>query len=363
MACTEDVAVQTTISHLAPPMPIPLQYPVNLIYAQSMLSMCLSQQQCVDLNIAQLRFYLRQHERSALANTQALKTTSPGRSPCIGCMSAACSYSKSSVCPVAQAVEGRGTTTPVDEANVAAGTPPAAAAPAQPEPAELRRMQRRLSTALKLALVMVLLEVRASWFLLYFIGVLLYIGGLFDPLIEVFQRQSAQNTLDQQLTALRNRQAQATDGTENRNQNQSSMSRQSAPPASDQNQDRMSIQAVTPTTDGEAERPPNDEHGSMMKETLDRETTTANSSELHDAKTSSAEQPSTAAAEPAENEKCDGGEEAAGGFEAAPASENAGTNQAPNEAQPRWAHRFIYQLFVMFFMTLMPWWSPDPRYM
>ena len=34
---------------------------------------------------------------------------------------------------------------------------------------------------------------------------------------------------------------------------------------------------------------------------------------------------------------------------------------APPAAPPFW-QRFIYQLFIMFFLTLMPWWTPNPRY-
>merc|ERR1712232_957298 len=40
----------------------------------------------------------------------------------------------------------------------------------------------------------------------------------------------------------------------------------------------------------------------------------------------------------------------------------ATTAAAEAERPPYW-QRFVYQLFVMFFMTLLPWWNPNPHYL
>ena len=57
--------------------------------------------------------------------------------------------------------------------------------------------------SVQVALVMVLLEVRTGWFFIYFFTVFLYIGGLFDPLIEWFQQYSSQaESLRRQLHML-----------------------------------------------------------------------------------------------------------------------------------------------------------------
>merc|ERR1719188_1368901 len=91
-----------------------------------------------------------------------------------------------------------------DVAGAAVAAAPAAAAEAQQgEP--MRRHRRRLAAAVKVGVVMVLLEVRVGWFLMYFFACFLFIGGLFDPLLDWFRRHSAQATLEQQLNMLRNR--------------------------------------------------------------------------------------------------------------------------------------------------------------
>ncbi|CAJ1343528.1 unnamed protein product [Effrenium voratum] len=36
---------------------------------------------------------------------------------------------------------------------------------------------------------------------------------------------------------------------------------------------------------------------------------------------------------------------------------------AENPEQPPYWQRFVYQLLVMFFLTLIPWWNPNPRYL
>merc|ERR1719161_1878333 len=69
--------------------------------------------------------------------------------------------------------------------------------------------QYRLAAIMKIALIMILLEVKTGWFFVYFFAVFLYIGGVFDPFVEWFQRHTQRLTLDQQLTRIRNQRRKA----------------------------------------------------------------------------------------------------------------------------------------------------------
>lgn len=55
--------------------------------------------------------------------------------------------------------------------------------------------------------------------------------------------------------------------------------------------------------------------------------------------------------------------EAAAETDGAARAEAPAAPAAPPAPAPPFWQRFIYQLFVMFFLTLMPWWTPNPRYM
>lgn len=302
--------------------PLPLQYPANLIFAQNMLAISLSQLQRVDLTITQLRFHLREQELRAA--TAALLSNQAS----LGFTAARVAAALNPGAPAAEAAVAAVVAAP-PAADAAAAPEGDAAVPAAAEgggvgaPFEhLWVHRRRLAAAVKIAFVMVLLEVRTGWFFVYFFAVFLYIGGIFDPIIDWFQRRPARVTLEQQLTALRNRQraepeqaqqpaADASSATEGANANAASAAASSG--------DTSAGSSGSADASGAAAASGSDEAGATG-----------------------------ALGQPTE----EGGATDAG---AAPAE-----NVEPQ--LPYW-HRFIYQLVVMFFMTLLPWWNPDPRYL
>lgn len=364
-----DTACQTEAMQV----PLPINYPANLIYAQSMLAITLNQMHQLDLNIAQLRFHLCEHEvravaaavlvggasekavssiaqtRDAGAVSSSLRTnTPPGESRAV----AAGELPQDA----AQQRGGAGGDAAADAGGAAArraGPVPAAGAgpvphaaagagqlPPRPADAEqpLRQHRRRLAAAVKIALMMILLEFKAGWFFLYFFAVFMYMGGLFDPFIEWFQRPAAQATLEQQLTALRNRQRRA---------GEQAAAAVAANTASDE--------ASTPPTPAPAAAATSEAVAGEGGEVA------ASAGGTTEGQASREPGPAAAAAEPV----ADPGTAERTSRPAPPGGTTAnGDADAVAEAQrPPWAHRFIYQLLVMFFMTLLPWWNPDPRYL
>lgn len=145
---------------------------------------------------------------------------------------------------------------------------------AEGAPEEENIWQRfRLGSIVKVALIMILLEVKPVWFFVYFFAVFLYLGGILDPVLEWFRRNAADQPLEMQLRNLNRRRERA-----------------------DQSEE--------------------DAQGHGADNPAGRE---------------------------------EGGEVAQNG--------NAGPPPPP------FLIRFIYQLFVMFVMTLLPMWNPDPVYL
>jgi len=197
---------------------------------------------------------------------------------------------------------------PRDEAIPAAEEPraeePAPAADAAQEGQEAQRPlhRRRLAILFKVGMVMILLEVKLGWYFVYLLLALLYLGGTFDPWIEWGQNlANAQVTLEHQLNALRREQQAANEA------------------ASEE-----ATQAASRGSEAEA--------------------TTAEGGEEN--------RSGEGAAESAVSE----GEANAAAAQEAPA-------EAPARPPPPYWQRFIYQLFVMFFLTMLPWWNPNPRFL
>lgn len=309
-----------------------------------MLAISISQVQQMELKIAQLRFHLREHEFRAAA---VAVLTGQAAAAILGGQSAAVVLNITSA-PTAEALlgaaAGLGVPPGVDgqrdgEAGGVAGGD--AAAPLR-HPEHQARLRLRLWAAVKLAIVMLLLEVRSGWFFVYFFLVFLYVGGLFDPLIEWFQRTSTQTTLEQQLNDLRNR-------------------RHVVPT----DEDTIAPEAAaTPPQDSNASSGtgglPEEVHGEVG----------ANASGVGLGE-DTASRPNDAQA--GAGSSGDAGTGSGISDEGSPpeVSSGAGNSDAtappaaeePAVARPPYAHRFIYQLFIMFVMTLLPWWNPDPRYL
>jgi len=149
----------------------------------------------------------------------------------------------------------------------------------------LPALRQRLSLLFKVLLVMFLMELKWSWYVVYFLVSVLFLGGMFDSWIEWFNGAPA---LENQLDALRRNAREAP----------------------------VAAQAEQPEPEGPA-------------------------AEGQSAESVRQPESEASAADPAPA--------------AAPA--------APAAPPPPYWQRFIYQLFVMFFLTLMPWWTPNPRYM
>lgn len=287
--------------------PLPLQYPANLIYAQNMLAISLSQLQRVDLTIAQLRFHLREHQlRAATAELQAALGLRP---------EAWTAASEAPAAPNAAAAPDA----PQGDAGAPA-RPAAEGAGAALERFPLHR--QRLAAVIKGVFIMFLLEVQVGWYFVYFFAVFLYIGGVFDPFIDWFRNRPAQVTLEQQLTQLRNRQNAPPQAPP-----------PAAPPAPDPAQ-----------TEGQDAA---DGNGGALGEGGGSSSSTGN--------------PREPSAEAGTEAPADG--LPATGDDADFIGSAADTPPPPQEELLPYWHRFVYQLVVMFFMTLLPWWNPDPRYL
>jgi len=314
--CFADVSCQTD------PMGSMDTYPNNLMYAQSMLALTMSQLNQVDTQIARLRGMLLEHQHAAY-KTDSLGAgfAQPLMGAAAAAVSAACatqvvakapeaSTSSSSTTPasttaaIAAPQHGRpapaaDAPAPEGDANAAAAAVAAAAGAPAEEGGQLRIHRMRLAAAVKVALVMILMDLKAGWFFLYFFGVFLYVGGMFDPIIDFLSRgQRSQQSLEQQLTALRHRQRMAERREEARQQRAAALAAAAAA--------------------GEA-----------------------------------GEGEGTASADGTSGEAAEGAVAASAEVEAEP------------EEPPRAPHyqRCVYQLVFMFFMTLMPWWTPNPYYL
>lgn len=338
-----DAACQTD-ALLMPSVPLPLQYPANLLWAQHMLAICMGQLQRVDLTVAQLRFYLREHElrAAAVAVLRSQKGLS-GQIPVLGIPIVPGGAASVDVTPAA-ADDGAARAAPGGPQGVpAAGAEAAGAGAAAAVAGNLRMHRRRLNIAVRIAFVMWLLDVKNGWFFVYFFLAFLYIGGLFEPMVEWFQRGPGQQvTLEQQLEDLRSRQR------------------------------RVAEQAERAAAAAAAARVAAAEAAALAE-------AVANDGVAGLGDAGSSADPAAAASPGAGGAAGDGSDSgaaavhgdaagAAGGVANAPEAEGgvgaADNAEADAEAnRPPLAHRFIYQLVVMFFMTLLPWWNPDPRYL
>jgi len=365
---TADVACQTDRVDAAP---LPLQYPSNLIYAQSMLAVSINQLQQLELCTAQLRFHLRERELQNAA-VDALHSLPPALQAGIAAswqnwQGKTGSGLGSQAAPAGDQQPSSNGAAVGAESSQTASTPANAMSAAQIE--QLRAHRRRLAAVVKVAVIMLLLEFRIGWFFLYFFAVFLYIGGMFDPMIEWFQQHSTQTTLEQQLAALRTNQdapeAVPSTGTRPASQDSGTGATARAP------EPRESTTLPTDASTGAAAS------AAEPRETTTPPTGTAEIPEASQASSSGTDPVSGVSTEGAQatsvepsatanaldpDPKATASATATG--TAAGAAGSAVEEQAVQEqTRPAYAQRFIYQLFVMFFMTLLPWWSPDPRYL
>eukprot|EP00746_Dinoflagellata_sp_MGD_P167464 gnl/MRDRNA2_/MRDRNA2_98103_c0_seq1.p1 gnl/MRDRNA2_/MRDRNA2_98103_c0~~gnl/MRDRNA2_/MRDRNA2_98103_c0_seq1.p1 ORF type:complete len:370 (+),score=85.30 gnl/MRDRNA2_/MRDRNA2_98103_c0_seq1:49-1110(+) len=319
--------------------PLPLKYPANLIFAQNMLAMSVCQTQQLEMHIAMLSLHLRERMLGVQTVQAAPQTGSlapPAASPPPSAAKANWLESKLEEFYAARQEEAAARELPavpqqaavpvehipviqpdfVAQAPVDAAGPPGAEPgaplgdaangdqPAAGDQAGAVWQQYRLAAIMKIALIMILLEVKTGWFFVYFFAVFLYIGGVFDPFVEWFQRHTQRLTLDQQLTRLRNK---------NRMRAEKRAAAAMAAALA-----RANAEGAEGTDDGGV------------------------GDEGNPASSNDATQDGSTDGEEVENA-------------------DQGDQGVPEPAIP-WGHRFFYQLVVMFFMTLLPWWSPDPRY-
>lgn len=296
-----DTAVQTEALRM-PLAPLPICYPMNLIHAQTMLAISLNQEHQLDLKIAHLR--LRLCEQEVRAATALIKR---GKTAKVSAPEPVPQAASAAVAEVSPAARETGGGEQVREGAPEAGRRQDPLAQVDQVP-PLRRYRRRIAAALRIALVLMMLELRAPWFLLCMFVVVLYICGLFDRFIDWLQRPAARGTLEQQLVALRNRQQRGADEAA------------TAPPV---NADAAG--GGGPDAPSAAEPRSVTDNGAAVDAGASVDGTGAGGAQ--------------------------GDLAAAGGID------------VPAEAQPPWSHRFFYQLVVMFFLTLLPWWTPNPRYL
>mmetsp|Transcript_96297 Transcript_96297/g.272226 ORF Transcript_96297/g.272226 Transcript_96297/m.272226 type:complete len:327 (+) Transcript_96297:170-1150(+) len=310
-----DVACQTD-----PPLavPLPMQYPANLTYAQSMLAVSVSQLQQTELCIAQLRTHLQLHElRGTAAAMVARKVAEVSEAAVAG---ASAAVGDASAAPDAAADAQAPAAAPEGGVNAAAN----GAQPAQPQ---ALRVRRRIAAAMKVALLMVVMDMRGGWFYLYFFAAFLYIGGLFDPFIEWLMRPNPQQTLEQQLIALRRRQQEA-----------------AAVAAAAEEAAVAAAAADARAGDPQGQASPGDGQAGVS---------------------SGGAGTGVAGGVPATGAEAGTGPDAAAApapSAAAGASATAETQANAERRAPHWQRAF-YQLVIMFFLTLMPWWNPNPYYL
>lgn len=319
-----EVACQTDPQAMAALLPV--NYPANLVYAQSMLAMSISQRQIIETQKMMLRMLLR--EKTEHDNMQAVLNDS-GVLRVVGSVAGV-----SGPCDIAGLVQAAAAAAGnVEGAGAPAGGRAEAANADQP-PVE---RWRTVSSALKVALVMILLEVRALWFIVYFFATFLYIGGMFDPAIAWFMRHRTQGSLEQQLNQLRSQQQRAT-----------------APPPAPA--------AVAAAAEPIPAENPDVPDSVPVVQTSDHTGQSAVSSQGGDAIPQELNSP-TAAPESLAPTVTPATNEHAVGDAGADAATGAGEAQRAAPDGPPHNQRFFYQLVVMFFMTLIPWWTPDPRYL
>jgi len=194
-------------------------------------------------------------------------------------------------------------------------------------------VRRRCTNIVKVLLLILILELKLAWFGLFFLAAVPYVCGSFDPIVSWFHQRPLRTTLEQQLDVLRSRQ-------------------RSAERASAEVVDVASDEISTPEVEEDttmSTRPPVEDSavapegaaGLSLNDVGDRGEPSSSSSSCN-----------------TENEISTSlGSRVAGEEET-----NAGNDAENGVPQPPWLHRFVYQLVVMFWMTLLPWWRPDPRY-
>lgn len=341
------------------------EYPFNLLYAQNMLNMaqCQAHQWDVYAFLMSQQLAVTRLESAMMFGSQPITSTS-STSTMIAPPSAAPqpppvaqSPWPAAVAPAApnaawggaQAAAGGATPAvvaaqpqPPPDAEAQPPPPPdappappqaegdaAAAAGNNPDQAAGIWQRFRIGSIVKVALIMILLEVKPVWFFVYFFAVFLYLGGIFDPIVDWFKRHAAQQPLDAQLRGLRRRE-----------EDQLNVEPEDTP-ASDQTPGQSADGADAGAT-GSAEQPAASDMPSANK-------------------------PEDATS-PIRRNNATGGEEVA--VPTGAKSPARKTDAQKLEEQQRaagaaipWVVRFCYQLFVMFVMTLLPMWNPDPVYL
>jgi len=226
---------------------------------------------------------------------------------------------------------------PAQNAQDVQGAPEVPAAPAGPVAQGAHNLRRRCANVTKVAVLMFILKLKFAWFGFYFVGAVLYIGGIFDPIVDWFLHRPLQTTLEEKLTVLRSRQRSA---------------EQALAEATDSVSDEISAPEVEGNTEigtgppvGNTADVPEGAAGLGFNDAEDRDGPNSSTS-THNAS----------------NEMNTALDSGVGREADANTGDEAGDNAGNEDPPPPWLHRFVYQLFVMFFMTLLPWWTPDLRY-
>eukprot|EP00400_MALV-I_sp_L67-5_P000724 gene724-132_t len=196
----------------------------------------------------------------------------------------------------------------------------------------------RIGPIVKVALIMLLLEVKPVWFFVYFFAVFLYLGGIFDPIVDWFKRHAEQPQLEQQLVGLREREEEAANALPENTVESAEVTPENTAEEDELGEDGLPKEKSTGSSEKPADGAERNSDGA-----------TAGGSSAGDAEGLKSRRSSTASDGATLKPKA--GE---------PGAEDAAEEQAPPVP---YIIRFCYQLFVMFFMTLLPMWNPDPRYL